>query len=168
MGKPTPQIDEGRGNRLDWARPAQPKGRDGRKSETGKIARLERSGEPPALLLPERVGGRVRSFLETGHCLVEGTGRSAEMKAKAIRTAGPAVRAKRFGALEGGASLSGKSESYHPGSALLVVKQKCGATGGMLDHHLWLTPGMWLGRPAPRRKPVVQPRPRPLDAKASR
>lgn len=89
----------------------QPKGRTGRKSGTGEIARLEKSEEPPAQPPLERAGGGVRSFPETGQCPIEGTGRSAEMRAQANRTADPAVRARRFGALGGGAPSNRESES---------------------------------------------------------
>lgn len=78
------------------------------------MARLEKSGEPPAQLPPERAGGGVRSSPEAGTACPKGRGDSLNKTAKAVDAAGPAVRTRRFGALEGGAPFTRESES-HPG-----------------------------------------------------
>jgi len=74
-------------------------------------ARLEKSGVPPAQPLPARVTAGCGPPRRPGTAWSKGRGDPLRMMAKALRTAGPAVRAKRFGALEGGAPSTRESES---------------------------------------------------------
>jgi len=85
MDEPTPRIDEGRENHLERTRPARPKGSVGRKSGTGKIARLEKRGESPAPPWSARTGGGERSSPEEGFCPFGGARRFAQSDGESPR-----------------------------------------------------------------------------------
>jgi hypothetical protein len=66
------------------------------------MTRLEKSGEPPAQLSPERVGGGVRFSPETRYSLTEGAGRSVENEGESLQDSGSGGMGKalrRFGGL---------------------------------------------------------------------
>jgi hypothetical protein len=79
-------------------------------------SRLETSGKPPAQPPPERAAAGCGPPRRPGTAWSKGRGDSLKMVAQAARTASPAVRAKRFGALEGGASSTRECESV-PGKS---------------------------------------------------
>jgi len=143
-----------------------PKGGAGRKFQTGRVPKLEMSGEPPAQPKPERDAAGCGPPLRPGTARTKGRGDPLVMKVKALRTAGPTIRTRRFGTLEGGASSTRKSES-HSGESAPDLEEQYFADRWSVEYHSRLTPGTGPGRTAPRRKPVVSSRPRPLYAKAS-
>jgi hypothetical protein len=83
---------------------------------TGKMIRLETSGMPPAQPPLERAAAGCGPPRRPGTAWSKGRGDSLKMAAQTARTASPAVRAKRFGALEGGASSTWECESV-PGKS---------------------------------------------------
>jgi len=89
MDLPTPRIDEGWEHHLERTRSAKPKGSVGRKSGTGKIARLEKRGESPAPPLSERTGGGERSSPEEGFCPSGGARRFAQSEDESPHGDGP-------------------------------------------------------------------------------
>jgi hypothetical protein len=102
--------------RITWKGP----GRSSRKA--APVASLEQERSPvwrraESLLpncRPKGMAAGCGPLRRLGSARSKGRGDPLKMKAKALRTVGPVVRARRFGALEGGAPSTWESES-HPG-----------------------------------------------------
>lgn len=156
MEEPAPQIDEDREGRLE----KNPEGETERKRRkgtgTGRIVRLEKSGESPAQPSTERKSEGCGPHPEAGYCPAQRGGAIRRIRGRKL----PERRVRRYGRSEriGGRSVLNRESESQPGWNVPECPVETRSNWWTAENSVPVQAGNGGSDPVWRRKPAVATR----------